>query len=228
MNLCYIKEDTLPKKLSVIFSKEITSNIDTIYEYNLSNNAALSQWYDYIEGIKRYISNPSIAWDYANQHLKYPNGTRFVRNFNIGYTVKTNDYGAYVYIFQMDLKPQEFGLKVPPTIKENKQESNRTNIMKTNKNVVRLTESNLRNIIAESVKRVLNETYFEDDEIPYPFFVVDEGDGVLNPFAKDMFDKNGYLDGHEDEDGYHFSDFDIVRGFKSWEAACRYTDKYSN
>lgn len=166
MNLCYIKEDTLPKKLSVIFSKEITTNIDTIYKYNQSNNEALSQWYDYIEGIKRYISNPSIAWDYANQHLKYPNGTRFVRNFNIGYTVKTNDYGAYVYIFQMDLKPQEFGLKVPPTIKENKQVFNRTNIMKTNKNVVRLSESKLRNIISETVKKVLRENETDKRFIP--------------------------------------------------------------
>lgn len=60
------------------------------------------------------------------------------------------------------------------------------------------------------------------------YFVADEGDGVLNPFATDMFDENGYLEGHEDEDGYHISDFDIVKYFRTWERACDYCDAHND
>lgn len=152
-----ISEDNHPKKIYVIFSTQIKQDIITIKNHNQENTEALSQWYDYIEGIKRWLSNPSIAWDYANRFAKFPNGSRYIRDFdyNIGYTVKTNQYGAYVYVFIINLKLQEFGLNIPPTIKENKIQ-NLHNTMK-NKKVIRLTESDLHNIIAESVKQALNE-----------------------------------------------------------------------
>lgn len=60
------------------------------------------------------------------------------------------------------------------------------------------------------------------------YFVADEGDGVLNPFATDMFDENGYLEGHKNEDGYHINDFDIVRRFRTWERACDYCDAHND
>ena len=91
-----------------------------------------------------YLSNPVIAWDYVGRHTQFPNGAKFIRdfNYNIGYTIKTNDTSnrTYVYVFMLNLNPEEFGLKVPPTLKENK---------------IVLTESNLRKIISETLKRLL-------------------------------------------------------------------------
>ena len=100
-----------------------------------------------------------------------------------------------------------------------------------------MRESKLRNMIKESVIQILKEELgdpvvsddldYEDYEgIPYNYFVADDGDGILNPFAADMFDEEGYLEGHEGEDGYHYSDFDIVAGFNSWKSACDYCDKH--
>ena len=58
----------------------------------------------------------------------------------------------------------------------------------------------------------------------YLFFVADEGDGVLNAFAYADFDENGYYNGHENEVGYHISDFDIVFQSNRWEEIVRYMD----
>lgn len=55
-------------------------------------------------------------------------------------------------------------------------------------------------------------------------FVVDEGDGCYNAFALDMFDKNGYLEGHAGEMGYHLDDYDIVAWFNDWEDACQFAE----
>ena len=44
----------------------------------------------------------------------------------------------------------------------------------------------------------------------------------------DMFDEEGYLEGHEGEDGYNIEDFDIIRYFNTWEHACAYCDRFGN
>ena len=93
--------------------------------------------------------------------------------------------------------------------------------MKTNRKVVRLTESKLRRMIAEAVQETLNEYGIEKE-----YFVADDGDGVLNPFSMDMFDEEGYLEGHEGEDGYNIEDFDIIRYFNTWDQACAYCDRF--
>lgn len=60
------------------------------------------------------------------------------------------------------------------------------------------------------------------------YFVADEGDGLLNPFAMDMFDDDLYLEGHSGEDGYHLDDFNIVCWFSTWAEACRYCDIFGS
>lgn len=149
MNRCYLIEDYQGNRFEVRFSDIIQNQINNIQTYNQDNNKALSQWYEYIEGIVNYISNPSIAWDYANQHTKYKNGTRFMStfNYNVGYSVKTNTYGAYVYIFQVNLNPQAFGLKVPPSLREGK------HISKT----IRLTEAQFKKMLTECITKIINE-----------------------------------------------------------------------
>jgi hypothetical protein len=95
------------------------------------------------------------------------------------------------------------------------------------KKLVRLTEGDLHNIIKESVKQVLSELDWEaydSDAKEKSFFVADEG-GYANAFAVDMFDSEGWLEGHENEEGYNIEDFDIIRYCNTWEEACRIADK---
>lgn len=73
-------------------------------------------------------------------------GGRFIRDlgYNIGYTI-INDNATgqpFVYIFMADLKPQEFGLKVPSNVKESKQHI--TNAMNQ---TIYLKESELKQMI---------------------------------------------------------------------------------
>lgn len=119
-----LNEDKLPTKLAVRLSYKIYKEINTIDSYNQNNVVALSQWYDYLDGIKSYISNPVIAWDYTNRFSRFPNGARFIMDFdcNVGYIIKTNNTTnqPYVYVFMINLKPEEFGLRIPPNVNENR------------------------------------------------------------------------------------------------------------
>ena len=147
-----LNENKLPYRLFVKFSQKIVNDINQIYSYNINNDEAISQWSDYLEWIKDYLSNPSIAWDYANRYTRFPNGAIYLSDFhcNVGYAIQytRNTQQPYVYIFMANLKPEEYGLKVPPTLNENKQPTNRI--------VYHLKEYQLRRIIRESIKKVLN------------------------------------------------------------------------
>lgn len=149
----HIDEEKLPTKLLVTFSNKISLYIDAIDDYNKNNIEALTQWYEYIDTIKSYISNPVIAWDNMWRYQHYPNGTTYIRDFgfNVGFTIKTSNrtHHNYVYVFKVNLKPEEFGLKVPPILNENKQHT-------SDKIIYRIKESQLRRIIQESIKQILS------------------------------------------------------------------------
>ena len=85
-----LNEDRLPQKLLVVFSRKIRNKIDKIYAKNQSNIKALYQWFNYIDGIESYISNPTIAWDNMGRYSNYNNERRFINDFdyNIGYVIK--------------------------------------------------------------------------------------------------------------------------------------------
>ena len=118
MKQCLVSEDKLPQKLSVITSPKISKQIEVIDNYNQNNIDALSQWNEYIEGLKSYISNRSIAWDYNNKYPRFPNGAIHLEElgYDVTFIVKTSHITnrSYVYVFMLNLKPEEFGLKVPP------------------------------------------------------------------------------------------------------------------
>ena len=99
-----IAEDTLPSNFPVWFSRKIQEDIETIVKFNESNKESLSMWTDDLNSIIDRLSQRSIAWDYANQQSKLPNHTlcMYADGFNIGYTVKNNSYGAYVYVFMIN------------------------------------------------------------------------------------------------------------------------------
>ena len=151
-----LNEDRLLPKLFVGFSSKITKEIDIIDAYNQNNTEGLSLWHDYIDGIRSYLSNPVIAFDYTNRYSKFPNGAIYNRDFdyNVGYVVKINNSTnqSFVYVFMVNLKPDEFGLKVPSNIKENKQ-YNAYRMKRT----ICLTESELERIIDKSVRRIIKE-----------------------------------------------------------------------
>lgn len=126
----YLNEDNIPQNFLVKFSAKLAKKIKLISEYNHNNIEGVNKWLNYIDWIKSYISKRSIAWDYANQHIELPNGTRFIRKFNIGYTVKTDSQGAYVYVFMIDLKIEEYGLTFPDTSSQNyNQKATESNFM---------------------------------------------------------------------------------------------------
>ena len=69
---CYwLNEDRLPSKRFVGFSSKITKEIENIDDYNQNNIEGISHWHNYIDGIRRYISNPAIAFDYTNRYSRF-------------------------------------------------------------------------------------------------------------------------------------------------------------
>ena len=148
MKRFYLIEEILPPKLPLSFSSKIKNQINLIKDYNQDNPDALSQWYDYIDNLKSYISNRKIAWDYANRYVHFPNGA--VHLVELGYdatfivsTDKTRNIN-YVYVFRVDLKPQDFGLKIPPTTEHKKR-------------ILKLTESQFKEYLVEKIEKVLFE-----------------------------------------------------------------------
>lgn len=151
-----LNEDRLPSKLTVLFSQKIRREIESIEIQNQNNIDGLYKWRDYLNGITNYLSNPVIAFDYTNRYSRFPNGAIYNRDFdyNVGYVIKTNNSTnqLFVYVFMVNLKPDEFGLKVPSNIKENKQyNTNRVN------QTIYLKESELKQMIEESVRNILKE-----------------------------------------------------------------------
>lgn len=144
----WLDKHGLPQKLPVVFSRSIINEIDSIKVFNQDNIEAVTKLKEYIDGLKSYIANPVIAWDYTNKYIRFPNGA--IHLIELGFDVTfivTNDKWTnrnYIYVFDVKLFPERFGLKVPPSLKENKQS-------------VRLTESYLYRIIEESVRSVLKE-----------------------------------------------------------------------
>ena len=147
-----IKEDNLSSNLPVHFSSKITKEINAISVYNQNNIEGISQWSDYLDGVRSYMSKSVIAWDYTNRYPRLRNGGRFIKDFdyNVGYTIiNDNTTGLpFVFVFMMNLKPEEFGLKVPQPLGESYKN-------KPSKRVYRLTESQLHTIIGEVIKEFL-------------------------------------------------------------------------
>ena len=59
------------------------------------------------------------------------------------------------------------------------------------------------------------------------YIVVQEDEGLLNLFGREMFNEDGYLEGYEGIDGYNIKDMDIVAEFNTMKQAEDYIDKHS-
>lgn len=116
MKKTYLCEEEKPKKLYISVSSRIRNNINNIYAFNQENFSSLSQWSEYLKNLENYISNPVIAFDYSNRLFHYPNGAIHLveMGYDVTYITKTNNNGqVYVYIFKIDFKLNDFGLKDP-------------------------------------------------------------------------------------------------------------------
>ena len=139
-----LKEDKPLPKLPVLFSAKIMDTINKVKIKNSNCPEKLLQWYDYIDSIKSHISNPVIAWDNTNRFRQFPNGAKFVSDFdfNIGYVIKTNKQTQQNYVYVMvNLKIQDYDLN-------------------ENKNLIRISETEFKQIITESVKNVFSKLLF--------------------------------------------------------------------
>ena len=59
------------------------------------------------------------------------------------------------------------------------------------------------------------------------YFLAQEDTNLYNVFSVDDFGDDGFLVGHEGEEGYHRTDFDIVAWFDTFEGAFDWVDKHS-
>lgn len=59
------------------------------------------------------------------------------------------------------------------------------------------------------------------------YIVVQEDEGLLNLFGREMFNDDGYLEGYDDEEGYNIKDMDIVAEFNTMKQAEDYIDEHS-
>ena len=144
-----LKEDRLPPKLPVIFSADVTYQIDEISSYNQYNVNGLSAWKEYIDWLSTHVSNRAIAFDYGNNFTRYPDGTTIINNIGIGFCLEDDSKKVYVRIVWIDFNLEDFGLEIPPSLNESKKSKN------TTKKVYYLTESHLRSIIKEVIKNML-------------------------------------------------------------------------
>ena len=70
MRRCALAEDQLPPQFNVVFYYNVWCKIKEICEYNreLHRDAEVDRFVKFVKFIKRYVSNPSIAFDYANRY----------------------------------------------------------------------------------------------------------------------------------------------------------------
>lgn len=143
-------EDKLPQKLPIMFSSNIWKKIRNIKAFNSNNADGILQWTKYIDGIADYVSNPAIAFDYANRYRRFRNGATYVRDFDygVGFSLITNRYTNQltVYIFKINLNTEAYGLLDPS---------------KRKKASIKVSESKLRKIIRESVRQILRQVLNE-------------------------------------------------------------------
>ncbi len=120
-----LAEDQLPPQFDVAFSHDIWCAINEICEYNreLHKNAEVDKFVDIVKFVKRYISHPSIAFDYANryEHDKDNECKEFIddlKTFNVECEVKNNrrQTKTYVYVSYLEIDLESFDLEKPPSM----------------------------------------------------------------------------------------------------------------
>ena len=135
----FLYEDKPLAKLPIILSKDLSLKIENILEHNQGNNE-VGEWFQNIESVKNQLSNPVIAWDNTGSHIYSEDGevSCNIFGYDVVYMIKTNALTNrnYVYIININLKPEEFGL---------------------NENVYRKLQSIIKECVRSVIKESLNK-----------------------------------------------------------------------
>ena len=128
--------------LPVYFAADVANYLQYIKSRNQSNEG-YSEWKEYVDWIVHHLSASSIAFDYAEECECDEYGVIFFDKlgYSLEYIVKIDNETsqAYVLIIQMDFNLGRFGLV------ENMRR----------KGTLIVSESRLRKIISESIRKVL-------------------------------------------------------------------------
>lgn len=146
-NITHQITNTNPISYTVYFSKEVYSELDRISETNLGNTTlSYQKWrilfantVQWIRQIFSWFSLFSYGW--VNGSMILPNNL---------YRIEC-EYGTATYRIQKDVNGEIFVLIEHITFKPFG-----AMVMESKKNVISVTESQLRRIIRESIKKVLN------------------------------------------------------------------------
>ena len=147
MKRILLNEGIKLSKLPIIFSSDLFNNIKRVSSINI-NNETINEWYDFLETIKRHYSYSSIAWDYANNQVDEIKNNNDL-GYNVVFTIKIDetDNEVYVEIINFDIVSvaRDLGMNVPYDLCENEHRNNK----------IIIEESQLRQIIRETLKRIL-------------------------------------------------------------------------
>lgn len=141
------------KPMTVIYADSIIYEIEHITEYNEDNVYGIAEWRKHLNGIRKYISDWSIAFDYANQFTRINDKVTLIEDFgyNLYYSlIEDTNHQIVVYVSQVNLAYEDYGLEYP--LYENRRKYNKSNI---------ISQSRLMNIIRASVRQALREVLNE-------------------------------------------------------------------
>jgi hypothetical protein len=156
-----LNEDKRLDKLPVRYSDELSKKIEEVKFYNMFEVENIEQWINSIKGLVSWVSDPSIAWDNQNKFTHYPNGETYIKRYGLRFSIMTykDEQGIehnFVYIITITLNPQDYNLKIPPYLYENKKyKSARMVDKKCHKDAIRLNESHIRQIVRETLRQYL-------------------------------------------------------------------------
>lgn len=142
-----LNEDIRLKKLPIRFSDELAEKIDNVNFYNRFETENLSEWINDIMGIINWLSNPVIAWDNHNEFTHNDKGETYIDRYGVLFKIMNNkdeqgrEYN-FVYVINMTLNIQNYNLRVPPYLCENKK-------------TIFITESRLKHIVRETLRQYL-------------------------------------------------------------------------
>ena len=195
-----LSEGKFPERLPVYLTFKLSNKIDSIISYNRNNVNGVRQFLDYIETLKRYISDTVIAWDnmMAGRHGK--NGLTCIKalGYNTLYLVKISKKTGFPYVCIVEIYPdfRDFELNIPPVKKRIKNSKNSSTSPTTN---ILLKESDIRSMVKECIRRILTESTYK------PFAkntTIKLDNGVKTESLVTLSDGAGRFDIYEDDGCY--------------------------
>ena len=115
--------------------------------YNRFDTENLKEWINDLIGITNWVSNPAIAWDNRNEFIHQNNGDTYISRYGILFEILNyvDEQGVehnFVYVLDVGIYPQNYNLRVPPYLCEDKK-------------IIYITESHIKHIVRDTLRRYL-------------------------------------------------------------------------